>query len=570
MKNSQLWEQLKAGLIRALCTDGLLTSGMNCSAASGRLKMPLRVAAYCRVSTDREDQANSLASQKRYFSEYIQQHDDWLLVDIYPDEGISGTTTRHREQFNRMVRDAEAGKIDLILTKEVSRFARNTVDTLEYTRRLKRLGVGVIFTNDNIDIRDNDGELRLTIMASMAQEESRKTSERVKWGQKRRMEAGVVFGNNSIYGFDLNGGQLTVKEDEAQVIRHIYHKFLNEGKGTHVIARELYEEGVPPPRSATGKWSCVMIRRILRNEKYVGDLLQKKSVTLDYLSHKKVENRGQEEQVLLKDHHEAIIDRPTWEATQAELARRAEKRTDSTKYSNRYWCSGKIRCSACGSRFVPRINHRPNGDTYKIWGCHSRVHYGNWKQNGQGDHVGCNMRMLNDKALTACVQFVLQQLDLDYDALARELAADIQKVLSDGSQVQNFSRLQSRQADLERRKERVMDAYFGGDISREEMLQMKAKYSGELEKISVQLLQKADLELLQAQQDKAFQELVRTIRERITSSEEVFAEAVEEIVVYQDYITIKIHCLPLTFRIWYSTSGTRENYTTKIERWEAV
>ncbi len=543
---------------------------MNCSAASGRLKMPLRVAAYCRVSTDREDQANSLASQKRYFSEYIQQHDDWLLVDIYPDEGISGTTTRHREQFNRMVRDAEAGKIDLILTKEVSRFARNTVDTLEYTRRLKRLGVGVIFTNDNIDIRDNDGELRLTIMASMAQEESRKTSERVKWGQKRRMEAGVVFGNNSIYGFDLNGGQLTVKEDEAQVIRHIYHKFLNEGKGTHVIARELYEEGVPPPRSATGKWSCVMIRRILRNEKYVGDLLQKKSVTLDYLSHKKVENRGQEEQVLLKDHHEAIIDRPTWEATQAELARRAEKRTDSTKYSNRYWCSGKIRCGACGSRFVPRINHRPNGDTYKIWGCHSRVHYGNWKQNGQGDHVGCNMRMLNDKALTACVQFVLQQLDLDYDALARELAADIQKVLSDGSQVQNFSRLQSRQADLERRKERVMDAYFGGDISREEMLQMKAKYSGELEKISVQLLQKADLELLQAQQDKAFQELVRTIRERITSSEEVFAEAVEEIVVYQDYITIKIHCLPLTFRIWYSTSGTRENYTTKIERWEAV
>lgn len=532
--------------------------------------MPLRVTAYCRVSTDREDQANSLASQKRYFSEYIQQHDDWLLVDIYPDEGISGTTTRHREQFNRMIRDAEAGKIDLILTKEVSRFARNTVDTLEYTRRLKRLGVGVIFTNDNIDTRDNDGELRLTIMASMAQEESRKTSERVKWGQKRRMEAGVVFGNNSIYGFDLTGGQLTVKEDEAQVIRHIYHKFLNEGKGTHVIARELYEEGVPPPRSATGKWSCVMIRRILRNEKYAGDLLQKKSVTLDYLTHKKVENRGQEEQVLLRDHHEAIIDRPTWEAAQAELARRAEKQTDSTKYSNRYWCSGKIRCGACGSRFVPRISHRPNGDTYKIWGCHSRVHYGNWKQNGQGDYVGCNMRMLNDKALTACVQFVLQQLDLDYDALAQELAADIQKVLSDDSPEKDLSRLQSRQADLEHRKERVMDAYFGGDISKEEMLQMKAKYDGELEKLNAQLLPYADMERIQAEQAKGLQELIRTIRERVSCSEEVFAEAVEEIVVYEEYITIKIRYLPLTFRIWYSTSGTRENYTTTIERWEIV
>ena len=532
--------------------------------------MLLRVAAYCRVSTDREDQANSLSSQKRYFAEYIKQHEDWILADIYPDEGISGTTTRHREQFNRMIRDAEAGKIDLILTKEVSRFARNTVDTLEYTRRLKRLGVGVIFTNDNIDTRDNDGELRLTIMASIAQEESRKTSERVKWGQKRRMEAGVVFGSNCIYGFDLTNGQLTVKEDEAQIIRHIYHKFLNEGKGTHVIARELYEEGVPPPKSATGKWSCVMIRRILRNEKYVGDVLQKKFVTVDYLTHKKVENRGQEEQILLQNHHEAILDRPTWEAVQAELARRAEKRSDKSKYSRRYWCSGKIRCGACGSRFVPKITHRRNGDTYKIWECHSRAHYGNRKQNSQGDYVGCSMRILNDKTLTTCVQFVLQQLDLDYDTLAQELASDIQNVLTNTPQGKDRGRLQTRQADLERRKERVMDSYFGGDISKEEMLQMKAKYDEELEKINVQLLQSADMERIQAEQTRELQELAQTIREYVSRSEEVFAEAVEEIVVCEESITIRVHYIPFSFQIWYSTSGTRENYATKIERWEVV
>lgn len=532
--------------------------------------MLLRVAAYCRVSTDREDQANSLSSQKRYFAEYIKQHEDWILADIYPDEGISGTTTRHREQFNRMIRDAEAGKIDLILTKEVSRFARNTVDTLEYTRRLKRLGVGVIFTNDNIDTRDNDGELRLTIMASIAQEESRKTSERVKWGQKRRMEAGVVFGSNCIYGFDLTNGQLTVKEDEAQIIRHIYHKFLNEGKGTHVIARELYEEGVPPPKSATGKWSCVMIRRILRNEKYVGDVLQKKFVTVDYLTHKKVENRGQEEQILLQNHHEAILDRPTWEAVQAELARRAEKRSDKSKYSRRYWCSGKIRCGACGSRFVPKITHRRNGDTYKIWECHSRAHYGNRKQNSQGDYVGCSMRILNDKTLTTCVQFVLQQLDLDYDTLAQELASDIQNVLTNTPQGKDRGRLQTRQADLERRKERVMDSYFGGDISKEEMLQMKAKYDEELEKINVQLLQYAAMERIQAEQTRELQELAQTIREYVSRSEEVFAEAVEEIVVCEESITIRVHYIPFSFQIWYSTSGTRENYATKIERWEVV
>ena len=178
--------------------------------------------------------------------------------------------------------------------------------------------------------------------------------------------------------------------------------------------------------------------------------------------------------------------------------------------------------------------------------------------------------MLNDKALTACVQFVLQQLDLDYDALAQELADDIQRVLSDDSPEKDLSRLQSRQVDLEHRKERVMDAYFGGDISKEEMLQMKAKYDGELEKLNAQLLPYADMERIQAEQAKGLQELIRTIRERVTCSEEVFAEAVEEIVVYEEYITIKIRYLPLTFRIWYSTSGTRENYTTTIERWEIV
>ena len=379
--------------------------------------MPLRVAAYCRVSTDREDQANSLRSQQAYFTTYIRTHQDWILREVYADEGISGTSTRKREAFNRMIAQAEAGGLDLILTKEVSRFARNTVDTLEYTRKLKSLGVGVIFINDNIDTRENDGELRLTIMASIAQEESRKTSERVKWGQTRRMEAGVVFGNNSTYGFDTRGGQLFVKPEEAQVVRLIYHKFLNEGKGTHVIARELYEAGIDPPKTATGKWSAVMILRILRNEKHVGDLLQKKHVTPDYLNHKKVSNRGQEKQVMIQNHHEAIIDRETWDAAQRELARRSAQQGDKSKYSNRYWCSGKIYCGCCGSRFVLRNRKRPNGDLYMAWGCHSRVHYGNWKRDGRGENVGCNMRMVNDKSLSAIVRFVLGQLELDSDAI---------------------------------------------------------------------------------------------------------------------------------------------------------
>lgn len=313
-----------------------------------------------------------------------------------------------------------------------------------------------------------------------------------------------------------------------------------------------------------------MVRRILRNEKYVGDVLQKKFVTLDYLTHKKVENKGQEEQILLRDHHEAIIDRPTWEAVQAELSRRAGKQADSSKYSNRYWCSGKLRCGDCGSRFVPRITKRRNGDTYKIWGCHSRVHYGRRKQNDRGDCVGCDMRMVNEKTLTACVQFVLQQLDLDYDALAREVAAEIQKVSAQSSQELDTLRLQARQTDLERRKERVMDAYFAGDITKGEMLGMKAKYDGELEQISVRLCVQADRGRAQAEQTQSLQALMQTIRESITCSEEVYAEVVEKVVVYQDYIVIKVRYLPLTFRIWYTACGTRDKYTTNIERWDVV
>ena len=200
------------------------------------------VAAYCRVSTDNQDQANSFDSQQRFFRQYIQQHPDWDLFEIFADEGLSGTTTRKRKSFNRMISCARNGELDLIITKEISRFARNTLDSISYTRELKQLGVGVIFLNDNINTLDGDSELRLAIMSSIAQEESRRTSERVKWGQKRQMEQGVVFGR-SMLGYDVKDGKMTVNEEGAEVVRRIFHKFVHEGKGTYVICRELQEEG---------------------------------------------------------------------------------------------------------------------------------------------------------------------------------------------------------------------------------------------------------------------------------------------------------------------------------------
>ena len=267
----------------------------------------LQVAAYCRVSTDKEDQANSFEAQQRYFREYIQRQPDWELQGIYADEGFSGTSTNKRAEFNKMLHAAELGQIDLIVTKEVSRFTRNTVDALQITRELRRRGVGVLFLNDSLDTRTNDGELRLTIMSSFAQDESRRTSERSKWGQMRSMEKGVVFGG-SLLGYDVIGGKMTVNPEGAEVVRLIFHKYLQERKGCSTIARELREAGI---LSSKGNclWSSATVTKILKNEKYCGDLIQKKTYTPDYLTHEKKYNHGKEPLVELKDHHEPIIDR---------------------------------------------------------------------------------------------------------------------------------------------------------------------------------------------------------------------------------------------------------------------
>lgn len=269
-----------------------------------------RVAAYCRVSTDKTDQIGSFESQKRYFREYIEQNADLELYRIYADEGITGTNVKNRVSFKNMIEDAKNGKFDLILTKEISRFARNLLDSIYYTRELKRYGVSVFFINDRIDTMEPDAELRLAILATIAQEESRRTSERVKWGQTRRMEAGIVFGR-SMLGYDVKNGEMTVNEEGAEIVRAIFRMYTEDKMGFAAIARALDENGIPPMRAQ--KWNGTVVMRILKNEKYVGDLVQKKTYTPDYLSHEKKYNRGAEEMIVIRDHHTPIIPREVFE-----------------------------------------------------------------------------------------------------------------------------------------------------------------------------------------------------------------------------------------------------------------
>ncbi len=277
-----------------------------------------RVAAYCRVSTEKSDQKHSFESQKRYFEEYIEQCSEYELYAIYADEGITGTNVKNRTSFKKMIEDAKNGNFHLILTKEISRFARNLLDSIYYTRELKRYGVGVFFMNDHIDTMDADAELRLAIFATLAQEESRKTSERVKWGQKRRMEAGVVFGR-SMLGYDVQNGKMTVNEKGAEIVRYIFHLYAEEEKGFTEIAGILDQEGILPMRAE--KWNATVIMRILKNEKYVGDLIQKKTYTPDYLSHEKKYNKGAEEMVIIRNHHTPIISEELFEKAAKRMRR---------------------------------------------------------------------------------------------------------------------------------------------------------------------------------------------------------------------------------------------------------
>lgn len=386
-----------------------------------------RVAAYCRVSTDKEDQANSFENQQYYFRQYIEHHPDWELYKIFADEGLSGTSTKKRKAFNHMIACAKNGELDLILTKEISRFARNTLDSIYYTRELKKHGVGVLFLNDNINTLDSDAELRLAIMSSIAQEESRKTSERVKWGQKRQMEKGVVFGRD-LLGYDVRSGKMSINEEGACIVRLIFHKFVHEKKGCYVIARELQEAGILPIRRIQ-KWQNTTILRILRNEKYCGDLVQKKTYTPDFLSHEKKTNLGEEEFIIIKNHHEPIISREIFNEANRILDERSKSQKGKAKYSNHYPFSGKIKCGYCGSSYVARYKTRKNKSQYKAWRCIEAAKHGSPHIDQYNQRIGCTGPSIHTEDIIYLMSLTIKNLSYNKKEVADHLFAVISSAL---------------------------------------------------------------------------------------------------------------------------------------------
>lgn len=328
-----------------------------------------RVAAYARVSTDSDEQLSSYEAQVDFYTRYIQSKPEWEFVSVYTDEGVTGTNTKKRDGFNRMIEDALSGKIDLILTKSISRFARNTVDSLTTIRRLKEKGIEVYFEKENIYTLDAKGEVMLTIMSSLAQEESRSISENVTWGKRKSMADGKFsLAYKRFLGYRKGpDGLPEIVEEEAKIIRKIYDLFL-AGHTVRAIASQLTREGIPTP-SGKVQWSVSTIMSILQNEKYKGDALLQKTYTVDFLSKTIKKNNGEIPQYYIQNSHPAIIDPDTFELVQNEIKRRSPRRRHLHKNSP---FTAKIICGECGAYYGRKVWH--SGTKYRsyIWRCNRK------------------------------------------------------------------------------------------------------------------------------------------------------------------------------------------------------
>ena len=509
----------------------------------------IKAASYCRVSTDRDDQANSFESQQRYFKEYIDRQPDWELYEIYADEGITGTSTKKRAAFNHMINDAHLGKFQLILTKEVSRFSRNILDTITYTRELKALGVGVVFMNDGISTLEPDAELRLSIMGSLAQEESRKTSTRVKWGQTRRMEQGVVFGR-SLLGYAVKGGNLIVNPEGAEIVKLIFYKYGVEKKGTTVIARELQEAGYRT-HSGNVKWAPGHIVKILKNEKYVGDLVQKKTITPDYLSHAKKYNHGEEELVVIRDHHEPIIDRDLWDTVQRELKKRNRNGELGAGHANRYVFSGKIKCGECGASFVSRKKVRNDGSIYRRWSCYTATSEGLKRTDVQGNEVGCDVgKLLREELAVDILHQSLAALRMDRDGIIQNVTAltlEAIQMCEEGN-VDRVEELEYEIGQLTQKKADVLDAFFSKQITKDEMQLVNRRYDGELEALQKRLEATRVRGNVTYKTERLREDVSRQVSDIVngkTDSEMLYKNVLDHMVVHKDRkVDVYLNLLP--------------------------
>ena len=427
-----------------------------------------RVAAYCRVSTDHEEQANSYKVQIDYYTNLINSNSEWTMAGIYADEGISGTQTKNRKEFNKMIRKCRQKKIDLVLCKSISRFARNTVDCLEYIRELRLLGIGVIFEKENINTLAMNSEFIISLYGSFAQAESESISKNVSWGIEKSFKEGKVkYVMDKTLGYRMGeDGKPYIIEEEAEIVRRIYRMFL-DGLSMQRIADIMQAEGVAR-RSGCTTWNRSNVNYILKNEKYAGDAILQKSYTIDCITHKRVKNNGEKNKYILHDCHPAIIDRDTYNRTQQELTRRCtiKQRSDKAvtsqgRYASKYALTDIMICGECGTPYR-RVVWNSHGRKLPVWRCINRLDH--------GKKYCKHSPSLNEEHLHRAIIDAINSAYTHNTAFLQSMEDNIAIVLNDEDK-NNTERvgIESRLAEIDKARDELIKLVTSGSVGEDSL-----------------------------------------------------------------------------------------------------
>lgn len=487
----------------------------------------IRACAYCRVSTDSEDQKTSYDSQRIHYKNYIEENPNYEFVGIYADEGITGTQTKKREQFNQMMSDALNGKIDLIIAKSISRFARNTVDTLNCVRTLREHDVDVYFEKENIHTLGLSNELFLTLYSAFAQAESESISENVKAGVRIKMKRGELVGKYAPFGYlyDKELNKLVIDESKKDIIIYIFEEY-SKGIGFRTITLNLNELGIPSPTGR--KWCHASVRRVITNEKYVGDLRSGKYYSDNVISHKRKVNYGEKEQYFTSNHHEAIISRELWNKCQEILEKRSKiVKLDGNrdKFSRKYPFSSKIYCGICGERFIRR--------SYKIRSNNKEVAY--WICRSYRNKIECsNLLHYKQEELEDIFIKVYNKLTLNKDTYINSFIKKVNDTLLDNTDYKNSNKIKEEISRLQNRLSNLIDLKLDNKIPKEILESKELEITAQINELENKLISNQDLELTRKQKLEQVGNIVKILKEYpgLTKfNEDIFNNLVDRIII---------------------------------------
>ena len=440
--------------------------------------LPLRVTFYARVSTDKDEQINSLENQVQYYTQFIKEKRNWTYVQGYVDEGISGTSTKKRDSFLRMIADAKAGRFDFIITKEISRFSRSTLDSIKYTQELLEHDVGVLFQNDNINTLDSDSEFRLVVMAGVAQDEVRKLSERLKFGFRQAIKNGHVLGNDKLWGYDKKDCVLTINEEEAQVVRRIFDLYANQQMGIRRISQTLYDEGFTSRKGNV--FNVLTIRHILCNPKYKGWYCANKSQTVDYRSKRKV-FLDESEWVMYPDPSiPAIVSEELWDRANALYKRRSQQmmsHQSRAEFHNRYPYSGKIICEEHGTSFHRQVLKSKSGEK-EVWQC--KV----YRDKGR---KACSAPQIRTAELNQIMAGIFNQLAQNKRAIIDAVVTVLQSVPDEHDYTQDIRRIEEDLSAIQTKKDRLLEMSIEGVITMAEFKQRNDGFNDQAKSLEEKL-----------------------------------------------------------------------------------